>query len=53
MKLKSEFGNIVKITSDPVKAERLKEQGYTEVTSEKDAKPFTARKIKAESEKNN
>ena len=31
MKLVSQYGNIVKVTNDPVKAQRLKEQGYTEV----------------------
>ena len=31
MRLKSEFGNIEKVTNDPFKAKRLKEQGYTEV----------------------
>lgn len=31
MKLISQYGNIVKVTNDPVKQTRLKEQGYTEV----------------------
>ena len=31
MILKSPYGNVFKETTDPVKVERLKEQGYTEV----------------------
>lgn len=31
MKLKSEFGNAIKITNNPSKQRQLKEQGYVEV----------------------
>lgn len=32
MKLKSEYGNAIKIADNPSKQRRLKEQGYTEIT---------------------
>lgn len=49
MKLKSLYGNIVKVTNDPVKQARLKEQGYTEVLEKSKAeKKDTKEKSKAE-----
>ena len=35
MKLKSEYGNIVKVTDDPTKQKRLIEQGYTPLQEDK------------------
>ena len=35
MKLKSEYGNVIKIVDNPIQIARLKEMGYTEVVEEK------------------
>lgn len=46
MKLKSEYGNIVKTTNDKRKIEYLKRQGYTEVVENKE-KPKEAKSTKS------
>lgn len=38
MKLKSKYGNVIKITNNEVKQRKLKEQGYAEVVDKKTTK---------------
>ena len=44
MKLKSEYGNIVKVTDDPAKQKRLIEQGYTPLQEDKPVKKQASKK---------